>query len=69
LNTTSSYRLKYYPLGFGRNVSRSNLVTAYEIRDYRMFEELAFEMIATARSCYIVHSNIIRIFELDKPIL
>jgi hypothetical protein len=51
LTTISAHRPKYYHLGFGKNVSRSNLATANEIRDYRIFEELAYELIAEARSC------------------
>ena len=34
-----------------KNVSRSNPATANEIRDYRIFEELSYEMIAEARRC------------------
>ena len=51
LTTISAHRPKYYHLGFGKNVSRSNLATANELRDYRIFEELAYEMIAEARNC------------------
>lgn len=51
LISISAHRSKFYHLGFGKNVSRSNLATANEIRDYRIFEELAYEMIAEARSC------------------
>ena len=51
LISISAHRSKYYHLGFGKNVSRSNLATANEIRDYRIFEELAYELISEARNC------------------
>jgi len=51
LISISAHRSKFYHLGFGKNVSRSNLATANEIRDYRIFEEFAYELIAEARSC------------------
>lgn len=41
---------KHYHLGFGRGVSRSNLANANEKRDYRIYEELAYELIAEART-------------------
>ena len=40
---------KVYHLGIGKSVSRSNLSKANEQRDYRIFEEFAFFMIAEAR--------------------
>ena len=42
---------KYYHLGFGKNVSRSNLAAANEKRDYRIYEQFAYELIRIARSC------------------
>lgn len=40
---------KLYHLGIGKSVTRSNLSKANEQRDYRIFEEFAFYMIAEAR--------------------
>ena len=40
---------KHYHLGFGRGVSRSNLANANEKRDYRIYEDFAYELIAEAR--------------------
>ena len=40
---------KSYHLGFGKSVTRSNLAKANESRDYRIFEELAYYLIGTAR--------------------
>ena len=51
---------KLYHLGIGKSVTRSNLSKANEQRDYRIFEEFAFYMIAEAR-----HRRIDKIFELD----
>ncbi|WP_289739854.1 DUF4372 domain-containing protein, partial [uncultured Duncaniella sp.] len=39
---------KLYHLGIGKSVTRSNLSKANEQRDYRIFEEFAFYMIAEA---------------------
>jgi len=44
---------KYYHLGFGSTVSRRNLGTANERRNYKIFEEFAYVLIEEARrSCY-----------------
>lgn len=45
------HRPKYYHLGFGKNVTRSNLQLANERRDSRIYEEFAYAMIDKARSC------------------
>ena len=52
---------KYYHLGFGKNVSRSNLSRANENRDYRIYEQFAYEMIGIARKCCLKDSD----FHLD----
>lgn len=50
LVTISAHPNKYYHLGFGKNVSRSNLANANEQRDFRIYESFAYEMIAIARN-------------------
>ena len=40
---------KTYHLGFGKNVTRSNLSKANESRDCKIFEEFAYHLIETAR--------------------
>ena len=40
---------KSYHLGFGKSVTRSNLAKANENRDYRIFEDFAYHLIAIAR--------------------
>ena len=51
---------KLYHLGMGKSVTRSNLSKANENRDYRIFEEFAFNMIETARK-----KRAAKIFDLD----
>ena len=41
---------KSYHLGFGKRITKSNLSKANESRDYKIFEEFAYYMIAEARS-------------------
>jgi hypothetical protein len=55
-----AHRPKYYHLGFGKSVTRSNLAKANERRNYRIFEEFAYHMIDLARKCSVVKD-----FELD----
>lgn len=57
LVTISAHSNKYYHLGFGRNVSRSNLANANEQRDYRIYEAFAYQLIAQARSCITQESD------------
>lgn len=48
----NAHKPKHYHLGFGKNISRSNLAEANEKRDCQIFEMFAFKMIAEAkRSC------------------
>lgn len=53
LITVSAHSNKYYHLGFGKNVSRTNLAIANEQRDCCIYESFAYEMIAIARSCVV----------------
>jgi Transposase DDE domain/Domain of unknown function (DUF4372) len=49
LTALQAHSSKYYHLGLGRNVSRSNLADANERRDYRIYESYAYELVAIAR--------------------
>jgi hypothetical protein len=60
--TLGAHPGKYYHLGMGRGVSRSNLANANEKRDYRIFEEFAYELVAEARGCVLPDG------ELNLPI-
>ena len=53
LITISAHPNKCHHLGFGKNVSRTNLSLANEQRDYGIYESFAYEMIAIARACII----------------
>ena len=44
-----SHSSKCYHLGFGKNVTRSNLSKANENRDFKIFEEYAYHLIEIAR--------------------
>lgn len=57
LITISAHSNKFYHLGFGKNVSRSNLALANEQRNCLIYETFAFEMIAIARSCLVGYSE------------
>jgi hypothetical protein len=48
LVTLTAHRAKYYHLGLGKNVSRTNLARANERRDYQIYEQFAYELIALA---------------------
>ena len=47
--TVKAHERKSYHLGFGKNVSRSNLSKANEKRPHKVFEEFAYHMIDIAR--------------------
>ena len=48
-----AHQAKYYHLGFGPTLSRRNLGTANEKRNYKIFEDFAYVLIEEARrSCY-----------------
>jgi hypothetical protein len=55
------HRAKFYHLGFGKNVSKTNLAKSNEKRDYRIFEEFAYAMIDKARAVCPPNPD----FELD----
>lgn len=55
--TLGAHSTKYYHLGLGKNVSRSNLAGANEQRDYQIYETFAYEMISIARNCVIDESD------------
>ena len=45
-----AHQSKMYHLGFGKNISRSNLSKANERRSYEIFEEFAYHLIGVAQS-------------------
>lgn len=48
-NAVSAHQKKCYHLGLGKHVSKTNLAYANSNRDYRIFEEYAYYLIAEAR--------------------
>lgn len=59
LTTIEAHSSKFYHLGFGKNVSRSNLANANEQRDYRIYESFAYEMIALAKKQIVPDADFI----------
>jgi len=58
-----AHKLKFHHPGFGNNIIRSNLVRANERRNYKLFEEYAYNLINETRRV-----TIIKDFELEiKP--
>lgn len=47
--TLNAHRSKFYRLGFGKSVTRSNLSKANEVREVRIFKEYAERLIGIAR--------------------
>ena len=58
--TLQAHSAKLYHLGIGKNVTRSNLSKANEQRDYHIFEEFAYYMIAESR-----RKRATKVFEFD----
>jgi len=58
----NAHKPKHYHLGFGKNISRSNLAEANEKRECKIFEMFAYEMIAEAQKTLSPGS------ELDLPV-
>ena len=47
--TVAAHKRKSYHLGFGKNVSKTNLAYANSTRSYHIFEEYAYYLVAQAR--------------------
>ena len=63
ISTISAHSIKSYHLGFGKNVTRSNLAKVNERREPRIFEEFAYHMIGIARK-----KRINKDFEIDGKV-
>lgn len=48
---TQAHARKAFHLGFGKAATKSNLSKANSRRDYRIFEEFAYKVVAEARAC------------------
>ena len=62
-STISAHSNKVYHLGFGKNVTRSNLAKVNERREPHIFEEFAYHMIDIARK-----KRIDKDFEIDGKV-
>lgn len=47
--TINAHPAKFYPLGFGKGISKANLAKTNEKRDWRIYQEYAYHLIAIAR--------------------
>lgn len=54
----NAHKQKHYHLGFGKNVSRSTLADANELRSYRIYEMFAYELIAYAQKLTIKNDEL-----------
>jgi hypothetical protein len=54
----NAHKPKHYHLGFGKNISRSNLAESNEKRNCKIFEMFAYEMIAEAQKITIPESDL-----------
>lgn len=61
------HRSSFYHMGFGKNISRSNLAAANEKRDFRIYEEFAYHLIGEVQKCAEV-SNEKLLSKIDGPI-
>lgn len=48
---TQAHAGKAFHLGFGKHASKSTLADANQKRDFRIFEEFAYRVVAEARTC------------------
>lgn len=63
---TQAHASKAYHLGFGKHAAKSTLADANTKRDYRIFEEFAYKVIAEAQRCRIVISS--SLTEISMPL-
>lgn len=71
----SAHNFKFYQLGLGKNVSRSNLAYTNENRDYRMFEDFAYALVEYARRMHVPDPEVClglpktRLYSLDSTVV
>lgn len=54
----SAHKRKFYHLGFGKNISKSNLAKSNELRDYRIFEDFFYELVKIALKKCVADADI-----------
>lgn len=55
--TVNAHAQKSYHLGFGKSVSKTNLARANENRDWRIYQEFAYHLIAEARKMCLANDT------------
>jgi len=55
--TVNAHSQKAYHLGFGKSVSKTNLARANENRDWRIYQEFAYHLVAEARKICITEDS------------
>jgi hypothetical protein len=68
VTSLEAHKSKFHHLGFGTNITRSNLAKANEQREPKIFEDFASYMIAKARDCRVVKDFFIKgnVFAFDS---
>lgn len=56
----SPHKSKFYHLGFGKNVTRSNLSLANENRDFRIYEELWYHLVTISQKCVVADDEFLK---------
>jgi hypothetical protein len=62
ITVLTAHSSKFYHLGLGRSISRSNLAYANEKRNYKIFEDYAYYLIAEARKCNLMDDAFLKAF-------
>lgn len=63
ITALSAHSPKFYHLGLGKSISRSNLAYANERRNCKIFEDYAYYLIAEARKCNLIDDIFLKAFE------
>ncbi len=63
ITSLSAHSPKFYHLGLGDGISKSNLAYANEHRDYRIFEEYAYYLVDEARRCGSIDDEFLSAFK------
>ncbi len=62
----NAHHHKFYHLGLGRSISKSNLAYVSEKRNYKIFEDYAYHLVAEARKCSLIDNAFLKAF--DGPV-
>lgn len=62
ITTLNAHHQKFYHLVLGRSISKSNLAYANEKRNYRIFEDYAYHLVAETRKCSLIDDAFLKAF-------